>query len=323
MQKLTSSLKIEQVILPHRVLLAPMSGITDLPFRELAFEAGAALVTSEMIASKEFCSTNSESELRANCKNLLYSSIQLLGREASYMAQAAIKLEEQGASIIDINMGCPAKKIISGMCGSALMRDLPLAFDIIEKVKTAVNIPVTLKMRLGWEGENNENAIELAKFAQELNLAMITIHARTRQQFYNGIANWKRIKEIKEAVNIPIIVNGDIICVKTAIQAMQESGADGVMIGRAAYGAPWKIGEIIAELQGKNYKKPNIVEYILKHYEKILSYYGKELGVRTARKHLVAYLKQHKTTYSQTKKNKLLKENCPKQVKKIIKDIFS
>ena len=228
-----TNLRLGDVILPHRILLAPMSGITDLVFRKLAFAAGASLVVSEMVASKALCQANLESEMRANGKHLPYNALQLLGRESEYMAQAARRLEDNGASIIDINMGCPAKKIISGNCGAALMQVLILAFKIIEAVVKAVKIAVTLKMRLAWSGEDNNRAIILAQHAEQVGVKMLTIHARTREQFYNGKADWSRVKYIKEAVNIPVIINGDIIDSDNAIKAMHISGADGVMVGRA------------------------------------------------------------------------------------------
>lgn len=324
MSNLTQPLKIGDVILPHRVLLAPMSGITDLPFRKLAYGAGASLVTSEMVASKELCSSKIESEMRSNSTNLPYSSVQLIGREPYYMSEAAKKLEAQGASIIDINMGCPAKKIISGSCGAALMQDLPLAFNVIEAVVASVNIPVTLKTRLAWEGESNVAAISLAKYAEQLGIKMLTIHARTRQQFYNGKADWGRVKEIKDKVGIPLIVNGDIIDTHSALEAMRKSGADGVMVGRACYGAPWTIGDIVADLLENKRKQPNnLAKYIMHHYNLMLSHYSVDLGVRKARKHLVAYLRKNKCCYNAEERNTMLTATCPKIVKSLIKKIFN
>lgn len=325
MPNLTHSLKIGNIVLPHRVLLAPMSGITDLPFRKLAYEAGASLVTSEMVASKELCGFKLESEMRSNCSSLPYSSVQLIGRDPYYMSEAAKKIEAQGASVIDINMGCPAKKIISGACGAALMQDLPLAFSIIEAVVKSINIPVTLKMRLAWDGENNASAIHLAKYAEQLGIQMVTIHARTRQQFYNGKANWARVKEIKEKLNIPLIINGDIICTKSALEAIRKSGADGVMVGRACYGSPWVAGDIAAELSDNNKKRQpsNLAEYILHHYDLMLFHYSTELGVRKARKNLVAYLKNNKCCYNALERNMLLTATNAKVVKTLIKKIFN
>jgi len=288
-------LRIGPVLLKNNALLAPMAGITDLPFRRIAARFGAGLVTSEMIASADLVNGRVGTAHKAEIDpGAGIASIQIAGREADLMAEAARKAEGAGAEIIDINMGCPAKKVTTGYSGSALMRDPDHALSLIEAVVGAVEAPVTLKMRLGWD-EGQLNAADIAKRAEAAGVQMITIHGRTRCQFYKGEANWRAIRPVKDAVGVPVIANGDIIDLATAKAALRQSGADGVMIGRGAQGAPWVPAEIAAGLAGRAFTPPNGAErtdLMIEHYEAMLGFYGVDLGVRVSRKHLGWWLER-------------------------------
>ncbi|RLJ41813.1 tRNA-U20-dihydrouridine synthase [Litoreibacter meonggei] len=276
------------------VLLAPLAGITDLPFRKLVSSFGAGLVVSEMVASQEMVQarpgTREKAELGMEFAN---TSVQLAGREAYWMAEAARIVAANGARVIDINMGCPAKKVTSGYSGSALMKDLDHALTLIEAVVEAVDVPVTLKTRLGWD-DSLLNAPTLAIRAQESGIQMITIHGRTRCQFYKGHADWSAIRAVKDVVSIPVVANGDITDVTTARTALDASGADGVMIGRGAQGRPWALAEVAHDLHGTT--APTIPQgaalgdMIATHYEDMLEFYGSDLGLRVSRKHLGWYM---------------------------------
>ncbi|TFL16770.1 tRNA dihydrouridine synthase DusB [Jannaschia formosa] len=275
------------------VVLAPMAGITDLPMRELVRRFGAGLVVSEMVASREMVqakrSVRDRAEIGAGAEG---TAVQIAGREAHWMAEAARMLEGQGARIIDINMGCPAKKVVGGASGSALLRDHDHALRLIEAVVGAVSVPVTLKTRLGWD-DDSRNTAALARRAEDAGVAMLTIHGRTRCQFYKGSADWAAVREIVEAVRIPVLANGDIVDAGTARQALRQSGAAGVMIGRGIQGRPWACAAIAAALTGQGAARPSagpdLVALVRDHYEAMLDFYGPH-GARAARKHLGWYM---------------------------------
>ena len=283
---------IGPIALQDHVILAPMTGVSDLPFRQLVKSFGAPLVVSEMIASKAVVYDKSSAKRMADSEGHAGPfSIQLAGCEPDIMAEAAKLNEGRGADIIDINFGCPVKKVVNGMAGSSLMRDEVLAGKILYATARAVEVPVTMKMRMGWNHEML-NAPKLAQIAEDAGIKMLTIHGRTRCQMYKGSADWEFVRKVKEAVNIPVIVNGDIITMSDVDDALAQSGADGAMIGRGAYGRPWLIAQACAHLRGENVEEPSLAEQrniVLAHYEAMLSFYGKENGVRIARKHIGWY----------------------------------
>lgn len=289
-----SSILINNQALSPAVFLAPLAGITDLPFRNLVSSFGAGLVVSEMVASQEMMQERPTARQRAELgfgdQN---TAVQIAGRDAYWMAECAKLCAGNGAKIIDINMGCPAKKVTNGLSGSALMKTPDFALSLIEAVIAAVDVPVTLKTRLGWD-DDCLNAPDIAKRAESAGIAMITIHGRTRCQFYKGRADWRAIASVKDAVEIPVIANGDIVDTQSAKAALAQSGADGVMVGRGAQGRPWALAQIAHDLFDKS--KPEIPqrnEYnsmVSNHYEAMLTFYGADLGSRVARKHLGWYM---------------------------------
>lgn len=288
-EKSGAALHLDTVAVEGRAVLAPLSGVTDVVFRRIALRFGAALVVSEMVASDELVRGSAEAILRAEGQGIAPHVVQLAGCDPTWMGEAARVAEAAGAHVIDINMGCPAKRVIGGYAGSALMRDADLACRIIEATVKAASVPVTVKMRLGWDSLTAPN---LARRAQDLGAAAITVHGRTRQQFYKGEADWAAIARVREAISVPLIANGDVGSLADARLCLARSGADAVMIGRAAVGRPWLVGQIAAGLSGRHKADPSpevMGEIAVEHYEGLLGLYGRQVGIRHARKHIAAY----------------------------------
>lgn len=287
--KAASDLRIGDISLGNRALLAPMSGITDAPVRRAAARFGAGLVVSEMTASDDLARGRAMSVLRCEATGIGPHVVQLAGCETHWMAEGARIAEAAGADIIDINMGCPARHVTGGQSGSALMRDLDHALTLIEATIGAVRVPVTLKMRLGWD-DSTRNAPELARRAEAAGVRMITVHGRTRCQFYKGQADWAAVRNVRAATSLPLVVNGDILSFDDARNALEQSGADAVMIGRGAQGQPWVVGQIGRQLSGGDVEQAPTLgdqrDIIVALYDELLSLYGARIGVRHARKHL-------------------------------------
>jgi nifR3 family TIM-barrel protein len=290
----SSHITIGRHVLPARAVLAPMSGVTDHGMRRAAMRFGAGMVVSEMVAADQLAAGSEEARLRAEGEGLPLHVVQLAGCEPGPMAEGARVAEASGADVIDINMGCPAKRVTNGWSGSALMRDLDHAQTLIDAVRAAVSVPVTLKMRLGWD-HASLNAPELARRCESSGLSLVTVHGRTRQQFYKGEADWSAVLAVREATRLPLLVNGDIGSAQAAQAALAASGADGVMIGRAATGRPWMVGEIGRFLDKKQSVVPNYSDYAEAaeaHYISLIDSLGEPHGVRHARKHVAAYAEE-------------------------------
>ena len=317
-------LKIGNHIISNPVLLAPMSGVSDLPFRNVVKSFGAGICVSEMVASNHLIRETKESLQKiqpANGENI--NMVQIIGSEINEMADTARWLVDNNVDIIDINFGCPAKKVTGKYCGSALMQYPATALKIMRFVKKSVDVPVTVKMRMGWDNENL-NAVEIAKMAEGEGISMITVHGRTRQQQYTGIANWDFIKSVKQSVKIPVIVNGDIVGEQSALDALNKSGADGVMIGRASRGQPWLLNQISSYLlSGIKIDKPDTnkqYDTIINHYNQMIEHYGDYKGMLMGRKHLSWYLKQSNACISF--RDKIMSTSCKDEVKDIIRSFY-
>ena len=319
-----SQMCIGDLVLPNRALLAPMAGITDRPMRDLAARFGAGMVVSEMIASAALATGHKDMVRKLTPSSGLPHIVQLAGCEADWLVRGVRIAEDAGADVIDLNFGCPAKRVTNGYAGSALMRVPDIALSLVEAVVAATALPVTIKMRLGWD-DSSLNAADIARRAEGAGARMITVHGRTRQQFYKETARWHLVRPVVEAVSVPVVVNGDILGPAEAAAALAQSGASAVMIGRGAQGRPWIVGQVGAHLSGhagpQTPEGADLVDLVLAHYEDILSEYGTELGVRVARKHIGWYLDAIGNTSSAARRP-VMTEDDPRIVLRQIPDLF-
>ncbi len=324
---MANPLHIGKVALGSRVLVAPMSGVTDLPFRRILSRFHPGAVVSEMIAGEGLAKDDPENVARAaGGADIRPMAVQLVGRDPHWMAQGARKLEAAGAQIIDINFGCPARKVVTGMSGSALMREPDLARNIVSAVADAVDAPVTVKMRLGWD-HDDLNAPRIASDAVEAGAVAITVHGRTRCQFYEGTADWTAVRDTVEAVDVPTFVNGDIAGAESARAALEASGADGVMVGRSLIGRPWGLLPIMAEVDGteapRRLSHEEKTACALDHYEEMLRFYPERKAVRVARKHLVGYATEAGLSNDDPRRQTLARSDDPDEVRALLADLFT
>lgn len=321
-----NTIHIGKLPLRSRVLVAPMSGVTDLPFRRILSRFQPGAVVSEMVAGEGLAKDDPENVARAaGGDDIKPMAVQLVGRDPYWMAEGARKLEAAGAELIDINFGCPARKVVSGLSGSALMREPDLARAIVDAVVAAVRVPVTVKMRLGWDYESL-NAPEIAKDAVDAGAVAITVHGRTRCQFYEGEADWSAVRATREAVTVPLFVNGDVADTQSALEAMAQSKADGVMVGRSLIGRPWALQPIMAAVDET--PRPPLLsdqektQHALDHYEEILGFYPERKAVRVARKHLVGYAAEAGLPDDDPRRQTLARSDDPNIVKELLGSIF-
>lgn len=324
------ALKIGSLQLDGCTAVAPMSGVSDIGFRRIARRFGASMVVSEMVASDQLVLGDHESVLRAEGQGVDPHIVQLAGCDPRWMGEAARMSEASGAAVVDINMGCPAKKVTGGEAGSALMRDLDHALRLIEACVGAVSIPVTVKMRLGWDHQSL-NAPELARRAEQAGVALVTVHGRTRCQFYKGQADWVAVAAVKQVVSIPVLVNGDGHTLADARSMLAQSGADGVMIGRAAMGQPWLVGDIARSLSDDrletmpDHSPETKCAAALEHYDSLLSVYGHAMGIRHARKHLAAYAEHNAdpVIFTAAHRLRMVTSTDPQEVRSLLALIFA
>lgn len=316
-------IKIGDIKIKNPVMLAPMAGVTDYPFRKLVQSfGGVGLMFSEMVASRAVLQ-NKEKSLKKLKSDFAVNAVQISGSDPKYMAEAGKLNEELGADIIDLNFGCPVKKVVKGFAGAAIMKDEKLAKDIVRAVVKAVKVPVTVKMRIGWDFDNL-NAPEIAKIVEGEGAKMVTVHGRTRSQMYEGKADWKFISKVKEVVKVPVIANGDVVSSESAEQCLKESGADGVMVGRGIYGKPWLLSQITEYLQnGKCTDEPTVEEkrqIVLRHFDSMVEYYGEIRAVQLARKHISWY--SAGMNGSSGFRNRVNKLKDVKRIRKEIREFF-
>ncbi len=319
-------IEIGKLSLRSRVLVAPMSGVTDLPFRRILSRFSPGVVVSEMVAGEGLAKDDPENVARAaGGSDIKPMAVQLVGRDPYWMAEGAKKLEAAGAELIDINFGCPARKVVTGMSGSALMREPNLAREIVDAVVKAVSAPITVKMRLGWD-DDSLNAPQIATDAIAVGATAITVHGRTRCQFYEGVADWSAVRATREVATKPVFVNGDISDAQSALTALDQSGADGVMVGRSLIGRPWAFSPIMAAVDGT--PKPNALSpaektrHVLDHYQEMLAFYPKRKAVRVARKHLIGYATEAGLSDDDPVRQRLARSDDPDEVRTILSTLF-